>query len=69
MGICCAADTSTLDNAVLMPGDLQKKPSLFGVHTGSSSDEESDIALDEKLRNLASKVRLIKKRLDDIYKQ
>ena len=48
MGICCAADTSTLDNAVLMPGDLQKKPSLFGVHTGSSSDEESDIALDGK---------------------
>jgi hypothetical protein len=51
-----------MDNPVL-PGDITKKMTLFKIHDADSS-EESDLSLDEKLRNLATKIRSLKQKLD-----
>ena len=45
MGVCCAADTTT--ETVDVEG-LTKRPTLFGMATADTSDEESDIPLDGK---------------------
>ena len=45
MGVCCAADTAS-EPAHMDLGGLNKKPTLFGMHTADTSGEDSDIPLD-----------------------